>query len=503
MHGSYNRPLVALSIAIAVVASYAALDLAARVTAARGRERLAWLAGGSIALGTGIWSMHFVGMLAFRLPMPVTYDTWLLVLSVVVAIVASALALFVVSLEAVGLLALVPAGLFMGPAIAGMHYVGMAAMRMPATIEFRGALVTASVAIAITASIAGLWLAFRFRYDETRLGRWRSLGKGAAAGFMGAAISGMHYTGMSAAHFLPGPLPPSSPGHVVIASSELAIAVIMATGVILGTALLGAMMDRQLKLKSAEAETQRLLAEASRAANQAKTEFLAMMSHELRTPLNAIAGYTELLELELRGPITEAQREDLRRIRRNQQHLLSLINDILNYATIEAGQVKFRIANVPIAEILADAEALIAPQLRDKGLRYSCKGCDADVHVRADAEKARQVVLNLLSNAVKFTDRGGAVTVTCEATDNVIVVRVIDTGRGVPADKLDRIFEPFVQVDRGLTRNTEGTGLGLAISLDLARSMGGDLTVSSVLAQGSTFIFTLPRGEGTTALRTA
>src|SRR5919199_1318070 len=165
MHSSYNAPLVALSVAIAVAASYAALDLAARVTAARGRERLAWLAGGSIALGTGIWSMHFVGMLAFRLPTPVTYDVWLLALSVLVASVASALALFVVSLEAVGLLALIMAGLFMGPAIAGMHYIGMAAMRMPARIQFRSALVSASVAIAITASIAALWFAFRFRYD--------------------------------------------------------------------------------------------------------------------------------------------------------------------------------------------------------------------------------------------------------------------------------------------------------------------------------------------------
>jgi signal transduction histidine kinase len=252
-------------------------------------------------------------------------------------------------------------------------------------------------------------------------------------------------------------------------------------------------------IKAAEVERERLLAaeRAARAeaeaASRAKSEFLAVMSHELRTPLNAIGGYAELLEMGIRGPVTEQQCEDLRRIQKSQKHLLGLINEVLNYTRLETGAVHYELTDVPVDEILATVEPLVRPQLRAKGLAYVSGGCDPALRVRADPEKLQQILLNLLSNAIKFTRTGGRVEISCEAEEREVAIHVADTGRGIPADKLQAVFEPFVQVDARLTRTEEGAGLGLAISRDLARGMGGDLTVESEPGVGSSFRLTLLR----------
>jgi signal transduction histidine kinase len=235
--------------------------------------------------------------------------------------------------------------------------------------------------------------------------------------------------------------------------------------------------------------------EAADEANAAKSAFLATMSHELRTPLNAIAGYTQLIDMGIHGPVSDAQREALDKIHRNQTHLLGLINDVLNFAKIEAGQVQYDVDDVPLNATLAAVEALVEPQLRAKGLRYRYGGGDPFVTVRADRERMEQVVLNLLSNAIKFTDGGGEVDLSWEVRDGAARIHVRDTGRGIPPDKLEAIFEPFIQVDPALTRSAEGTGLGLAISRDLARAMKGDLTARSVEGEGSVFTLTLPLGR--------
>jgi len=239
-----------------------------------------------------------------------------------------------------------------------------------------------------------------------------------------------------------------------------------------------------------EVEAARAVAEA---ANRAKSEFLAVMSHELRTPLNAIGGYAELMEMGIRGPLTEQQRDDLRRIQRSQQHLLGLINEVLNYARLETGAVRYDLADVRARDALAEAEGLVAPQVRAKGLTLTAGACAPEIAVRADPEKLRQVLVNLLSNAVKFTDAGGRIELACADRGAQVQLVVRDTGIGIAADKLEAIFEPFVQVNAGLTRTAEGTGLGLAISRDLARGMGGDLTVESTPGAGSAFTITLPR----------
>jgi signal transduction histidine kinase len=252
----------------------------------------------------------------------------------------------------------------------------------------------------------------------------------------------------------------------------------------------------ELQQRTEEAEAARALAEQ---ANRAKTEFLAVMSHELRTPLNAIAGYAELIDMGLRGPVTDAQHADLARLKRSQRYLLALINDLLNLARIESGHVDVVLDDIVIADLLRGVEALVGPQIREKGLTFDYGACAGGVVARADVEKVRQVLLNLLSNAIKFTDRGGSICISCEENDRFVAVHVEDTGRGIPADKMEMIFEPFVQVDQQLTRTEEGAGLGLAISRELAQAMGGDLVATSEVGVGSTFTLTLPVSVGAPA----
>jgi signal transduction histidine kinase len=240
-------------------------------------------------------------------------------------------------------------------------------------------------------------------------------------------------------------------------------------------------------------EAERQARQAAEGANRAKGEFLAIMSHELRTPLNAIDGYAELMELGVHGELTDDQRQDLARIRKSQRHLLGLINGVLNYARIEAGAVRYDINDVIVDDVLATCEALIAPQARGKRLALAYTSRDRSLIVRADAEKLQQIVLNLLSNSVKFTEPGGRLGIECAVHGDEIQIVVSDTGRGIAADQLARVFEPFVQVDVRLVRTQEGVGLGLAISRDLARGMGGDLTGDSTLGVGTQFTLTLPR----------
>ncbi|HEX2203587.1 MAG TPA: ATP-binding protein [Longimicrobium sp.] len=251
-------------------------------------------------------------------------------------------------------------------------------------------------------------------------------------------------------------------------------------------------VDREREASLVRAQKAR---EEAEEANRAKMDFLAVMSHELRTPLNAIGGYTELLEMGIHGPVTPEQREALGRVRRSQRHLLLLINDVLNFAKIEAGRVEIRPAEIAVAELVAGVEPLILPQSEARGLRYARHLPDAPLAVHADPDKAGQILLNLLSNAVKFTESGGEVAVECEGAKGRVLIRVRDTGAGIPPERLESIFEPFVQLERGLTAQREGTGLGLAISRDLARAMGGDLSATSAPGRGSTFTLVLPRVE--------
>jgi PAS domain S-box-containing protein len=246
-------------------------------------------------------------------------------------------------------------------------------------------------------------------------------------------------------------------------------------------------MNDELLERSLELERQRAIAEE---ANHAKSAFLASMSHELRTPLNAIGGYVQLLEMGIHGPVTPEQTEALAKVARSQRHLLRLINEVLNLARIESGSVDYDIRRVLLSDIVDGVLPMVEPQLTARGLSFEAD-VPSELAVRADRDKAEQVLLNLLGNAVKFTEPGGRVRIETAAAGDRVQLHVVDTGIGIPLDKLQQVFEPFVQVSTG-ARRTEGTGLGLAISRDLARGMGGELSATSVVGDGSRFILELP-----------
>jgi signal transduction histidine kinase len=236
----------------------------------------------------------------------------------------------------------------------------------------------------------------------------------------------------------------------------------------------------------------RLLAARLEDANRAKADFLATMSHELRTPLNAIGGYVELIELGVRGPVTDEQLRDLNRVRHNQRHLLTLIGNILDFTRLDAQKLPFDIGDVRVDCVANDVLSSMAPLLDEKKLRRECVGCDVAVLARADRARLEQILLNLVSNGVRFTPPGGLISVAVVGHGDRVEIVVADTGIGIPREKLTAIFEPFVQVESGLTRTVGGTGLGLTISRSLARAMGGDLTAESDGASGARFTVSVP-----------
>jgi PAS domain S-box-containing protein len=263
------------------------------------------------------------------------------------------------------------------------------------------------------------------------------------------------------------------------------------TGTLVGFAKVTRDLTERRKTEQKALDNARRLAE-SETANVAKAEFLTAMSHELRTPLNAIGGYTELLSLGLGGPVTPQQVEYLDRIRRSQQHLMGIISDLLNFSRIEAGHVTYDIAPISLVHVTEAVAELVETQAEAKGIRLEVDRSELACIALGDRAKVDQILLNLLSNAIKFTAATGTVKVRSTVSKDAASIEVIDTGAGIPSDKLDLIFEPFVQLGRSLSSAHEGTGLGLAISRDLARAMQGNLTVSSKVGEGSTFTLTLP-----------
>jgi PAS domain S-box-containing protein len=242
--------------------------------------------------------------------------------------------------------------------------------------------------------------------------------------------------------------------------------------------------------EKARVDSEQAAAQAAEA-NRAKSDFLAVMSHELRTPLNAIAGYAELVETGIYGPVTERQRDALGRIRQSQRYLLSLINDVLNFAKLEAGKVELSLSTFSVEELFRHLDAMVTPQLDTHQLRFARNKPPSDLVVHADFEKVTQIMLNLLSNAIKFTEPRGIIEMEASRGEDGVLIAVHDSGIGIERDRLKAVFEPFVQVSRDLTSMHSGTGLGLAISRDLARLMGGDITVESEPGVGSTFTLLL------------
>ncbi len=495
LEGWYSAPIVVLSILIAILASYTALDLAGRITLADGRERPAWVAGGAIALGVGIWSMHFLGMLALHLPVPISYAAELVVLSVLVAVAASALAFHVVSRRTLSWWALAMSALWMGPAIAGMHYIGMASIRVDAQTHYRPWLVGASVAIAVVASFAALWLAYRFRAEQTRRARFRRLIGGIV---LGGAIAGMHYTGMAAAWFTAGGQRARAFGGL-FADRELTLAVTFGTLLILALGLLGAKMDRwfraRLELEERRREAQKL---------EAIGQLAGGIAHDFNTILTAINNYAEFVSSSL--PADAPEQSDLAGIREAADRAAALTSQLLAFGRKQIVQPTV----LDLREVLSEAGRLLR-RLIGEHIKVEVEAAPPLSPVLADRGQLIQVVLNLAINARDAMPDGG--TLTIEARDvrlsdeyarlhlgvdpgRYVELAVSDTGQGMTPDVKARIFEPFFTTKpRGV-----GTGLGLSTVFGIVKQSGGHIYVYSEPRRGTTVKVYLPRGVGAPAV---
>ena len=258
-------------------------------------------------------------------------------------------------------------------------------------------------------------------------------------------------------------------------------------------------MDNARLFQEAHQAKEEAVAAVARAAlsDRAKSDFLATMSHELRTPLNAIAGYAELLELGMRGPISDQQREAIQRIRRSQEHLLGIVNDILMFSKTENGRIPLSLEPTPVGAAIDAVHFLVGPLLAQNEIQFSIEECGDELSAMADRDRLQQILVNLISNAAKFSARGGVVKIRCEVRDHLVAILIEDEGPGIRSDMQEAFFEPFVQLSTGLTRTAGGSGLGLPISRELARLMGGDVAVQSTEGVGSTFTVTLPLSPST------
>ncbi|MES2898892.1 MAG: MHYT domain-containing protein [Pseudomonadota bacterium] len=506
LSGQYELPLVWISILVAVLASYTALSLVERVAHSDKAAARWWIGGGALAMGTGIWSMHFIGMLAFRLPIPIGYDLPITFLSWLIPVLVSLLALWQVHQSRLTVRQLALSAVLMGIGIVGMHYVGMAAMRMQPDIVYRSSLVAASVAIAVAAAGASLWIAF---YLNRQPGAW--LPRAGGALIMGLGIVGMHYTGMASADFpLDSVCRSASSG---LSLDAVALTVISATVAVLAVTLVTSSYEARLKARSsilllteqiaqerqsmleseraARGEAERARAEAERMST-VKDEFLATLSHELRTPLNAILGWVQLLQV--RHPAEPGVRDGLKTIERNARAQSQLIEDLLDMSGMATGKVRLELQSVAPATLIKAALDTATPAAERKSIRI-IRFLDTEIAmIQGDSERLLQVLSNLLTNAIKFTPEQGQIFVTLSQSDDMVEIAVADTGVGIPPEFLPHVFELFRQADSSTTRRFGGLGIGLSIVRQLVELHGGTVRASSPgEGEGATFTIALPR----------
>jgi len=473
--GNYDPYLVALSILVASFASYTALDLGGHVAAARGVARRIWLVVAAVTMGGGIWSMHFIGMLAFVMPIPMSYDVGLTTISLLVAIFVTGVGFYVIGSQRISLLRLVLSGIFMGLGIAAMHYTGMAAMRGPAELSYDRLFVALSLVIAIGASTAALWLAFR----TTDL--WQKL---AAAVVMGLAISGMHYTAMRAAIFAAhGPVDEARVSASL--GESLALAVAGITLVILVLASIASLSEQ----KRAEEALRQARADLARV-NRVNTvaELTASLAHEVNQPISAAVMNAHTCVRWLAGDepnLEEARAAAMRMVKDGTRaaEIISRIRLLFNRGT---SQRELLDVNEVIREIIV--------LLRGELARYSISvwpELAADLpQVMGDRLQLQQVMMNLINNsidAMKDLDGSRELAIKSERAENEqLMVSVSDTGVGLPLQQADQIFNAF------FTTKFHGTGMGLSISRSIVESHSGRLWAVENSPRGASFHIMLP-----------
>ncbi|MCK5042014.1 MAG: PAS domain S-box protein [Sphingomonadales bacterium] len=624
--GHYDPSLVVLSVAVAIMASYVTFAYSERYRASQGQVKNIWLAIGSVVMGMGVWSMHFIGMLAYQLPLAVSYNLPITLASIIPAVLAATAMIIVIAKEKITTKTAVQGGLIMGVGIGTMHYSGMAAMRFDGYMAYEPKLFALSILVAVSFSILALTL-------KKMLAK-TSLNKKYTPFFcctiMGTAIASMHYSGMFATVFFANTsLQSQGLASLNGQSFQLSIIIAIFAIIILGLAFIGTLIDRRLsqslriaklnqtrlvavmdsvmdgiitinadgiiqdfnpaaqkmfgysfeevkgkniemlmndndsvkhagyirrylrsgnahligkkteliaknragqifpieisitemwvdgrsnfvasfrditKRKAAEAEMKKLLlqqtqqAEIAQEANQMKSGFLANMSHELRTPLNVIMGITELLKDDAKEDGLDDMVDPLNRVLNSSKHLLQLINDILDLSKIEAGKIELNIEKFTLDNIIGDIKTTASVLAQKNNNEFKIEVEENLPNIRGDSMRLKQILLNLLSNSFKFTHDGTVslsvfVDHVANSDARFIAFKVEDTGIGMTEDQMGHLFKEFMQADSSTTKKFGGTGLGLAISRALAQLMGGDIEVSSVYEQGSSFKLMLP-----------
>jgi NO-binding membrane sensor protein with MHYT domain len=475
--GTYDPYLVALSVLIACFASYTALDLSGHVGLPRGVARRVWLAAAALTMGGGIWSMHFVAMLAFVLPMPMSYDIGLTTLSLVVAIFVMGVGFYVISRRSASPLRLVLSGIFMGLGIAGMHYTGMAAMRGHAELSYDPLFVALSLLIAIGASTVALWVAFR----TTDLGQ-----KLVAAVVMGLAISGMHYTGMRAAIFTVHETVHESQLNAGLDQTKLALAVAGITFIILAIASVASLFERQ-RAEEALREAQAELAHVTRVMTLG--ELMASIAHEVNQPLAAVVTNAQacLRWLALETPHLDESRAAVERIVRDSNRASEVIQRIRALAKKSEPQM----VALDINDVIREAISLERREMLSQRVSLRMELASALPPVLGDRVQLQQVVINLVMNAVEamapVTDRPRDILIRSQRDDaNEVVVAVRDSGMGIDSENADRLFNAF------FTTKASGMGMGLSISRSIIVAHRGRLWASPNADHGATFQFSLP-----------
>ncbi len=496
--GAYNAGLVALSVIVATLAAFVALSISGRIVAANTRgARWAWAGAGAISMGGGIWSMHFIGMLAFSLPCGVTYAPIGTVLSMIPGILASGVALHVISQRTdPGFKRLAVGAVLMGAGIGLMHYSGMAAMEPQALLRYNVGLVGLSIVVAVGLAFVSLGIRFRFRASALS----RTGATALAAPIMGFAVAGMHYTAMEAVIFFP--LADAPLANMPASPMFLAALVTVFVVLIMSIALIATFAGRQVELaQSLAAEiaerkrTEEELIKARQqveAANRAKSQFLATMSHEIRTPMNGVVGTASLLAA---TPLNDRQTQLVHNLVRSGQALIGIINDILDLSKIEAGRFELAKVDFDPRELIAEVTDLFSESCTRKGIEFVYFVADGvPRHLIGDPSRLRQVLVNLVGNALKFTEHGEILIEMslADSTDDRATLHcsVTDTGIGIDREQQARIFDSFHQVDTSMTRSRGGTGLGLSIVKELVTVMDGETGVESEIGRGSRFWFT-------------
>jgi NO-binding membrane sensor protein with MHYT domain len=476
LHGTYNPYLVALSILVATFASYTALDLGGGVRPAQGPTHRIWLAAAALIMGGGIWSMHFVAMLAFLLPMPMSYDVGLTVLSLVLAILAASGSFYVISRPGVSRPGLVLSGIFMGIAIFGMHYTGMAAMRGPVELSYDPLWFALSVIIAIGTATAALWLAFRTTDPGQKL---------AAAIVLGLAISGMHYTGMRAAVFTANATMEGAHGGATLDRTTLALAIAGFT--LADLAALFAFVSKRKRAEEVLRQTRADLAHIQRVTTMG--QMAASISHEVMQPLGAVVtnAQTAVRWLGAQPPDLEEAREALGRAIKDGNRASDVIGRIRALAK-KSPPVKNAL---DINNVILEVIALTRGEVMKNGVSVQTQLAEGLPLVQGDRVQLQQVILNLVINAVEAMSGVGKdsrrllVSTGKDASGEVLVV-VQDSGPGLNAECGDRLFDPFY------TTKSNGMGMGLSICRSIIQDHGGRIWPSPKPGAGASIQFTLP-----------